>query len=214
MAKNHNTDVFFLSELIGRKVVISNKKIGRLNDMVIIETKKVPEVTHFIVRRSFGYPSLLVPFEKIKSIKPDKIELAIKTISKYEKEPKETQILLKDYILDKKVVDLDGNEVEVVYDVTLEAQNNKLYVSGVDFSKYGLLRRLKLKWLADLIYNLADRMKSEILSWTYIQPLAADISSFKGNVRLNVLKEKLTDIHPVDLADILEELDHNQRLAV
>ena len=33
-------------------------------------------------------------------------------------------------------------------------------------------------------------------------------------MKLKVLKEKLTDIHPVDLADILEELDHNQRLAI
>jgi Mg/Co/Ni transporter MgtE len=29
-----------------------------------------------------------------------------------------------------------------------------------------------------------------------------------------VLKEKLPDIHPVDLADILEELEHDQRMAI
>ncbi|MCX6698220.1 MAG: CBS domain-containing protein, partial [Methanoregula sp.] len=41
-----------------------------------------------------------------------------------------------------------------------------------------------------------------------------NIGSFAGNVKLNVLKEKLADIHPVDLADIIEELDHEQRVMV
>jgi Mg/Co/Ni transporter MgtE len=33
-------------------------------------------------------------------------------------------------------------------------------------------------------------------------------------VKLKVLKETLADIHPVDLADILEELDHDQRVMI
>ncbi|MFA6225751.1 MAG: hypothetical protein WC620_06130 [Methanoregula sp.] len=48
----------------------------------------------------------------------------------------------------------------------------------------------------------------------YIQPLPSQISSFKGNVKLKILKQTLADIHPVDLADILEELDHDQRVMV
>ena len=41
-----------------------------------------------------------------------------------------------------------------------------------------------------------------------------DIGRFEGNVKLNLLKEKLPQIHPVDLADILEELDHDHRVAI
>jgi magnesium transporter len=48
----------------------------------------------------------------------------------------------------------------------------------------------------------------------YVQPLPAQISSFKGDVKLKVLKETLAEIHPVDLADIIEELDHEQRVVV
>jgi len=53
-----------------------------------------------------------------------------------------------------------------------------------------------------------------MLSWIYIQPLPEQIGSFRGHVKLKVLKENLADIHPVDLADILEELDQSQRLVV
>ena len=40
------------------------------------------------------------------------------------------------------------------------------------------------------------------------------MGSFRGNVKLNVLMETLSEIHPVDLADILEELDNEQRLVI
>ena len=51
-----------------------------------------------------------------------------------------------------------------------------------------------------------------MIPWTCIQPLPTNIGRFKGNVKLNVLKENLSEIHPVDLADILEEVDHDQRV--
>ncbi len=36
----------------------------------------------------------------------------------------------------------------------------------------------------------------------------------QGQCQLNILKENLSEIHPVDLADILEEMDHDQRVMV
>ena len=88
----------------------------------------------------------------------------------FEREPEETQILLKDHILDKKVIDMDDNEIDVVYDVKLVLRNGKLYVTDVDFSKYGLLKRLGLRYLPKRIYGLADFFKKETLSWSYVQP--------------------------------------------
>jgi Mg/Co/Ni transporter MgtE len=124
------------------------------------------------------------------------------------------EILLKDHVLDKKVVDIEGREVEIVYDIRLVKRAGKLYVTDVDLSRYGLLRRVGLKRLANFIYNLADKIKEQTVSWAFIQPLPPTMSLFKGDVKLNILKEKLSDMHPVDLADILEELDRDQRVAI
>lgn len=216
LSKNRNSieSVFYLSDLIRVKVVWNDAKIGKLEDIVILEHDKLPEVTHFVVTRPFGHKSLLIPWECIGRIAPREIVVNIESIEKYEREPEESQILLRDHILDKKVIDMDDKEIDVVYDVKLVLRNKKLYVTDVDFSKYGLLKRIHLKWLARLIYSLAEIFKKESLSWSYVQPLPENISSFRGNVKLNVLKEKLPEIHPVDLADILEELDEGQRLAI
>jgi magnesium transporter len=205
---------YFLTELLGARIVLKGRKIGRLNDFVFVESGKIPTVSHLYVGRSFGNPSLLIPWEKVRSLGRRRIGVDIESVKKYEADPGEETKLLKDYILDKKVLDLEGKEVEVVYDVRLILINNRLYVSEVDVSKYGLLRRIGLKRLAEFMYNMADSMRKETVSWAYFQSLPDKIGSFKGDVRLKVLKEKLSQMHPVDLADILERLDQEQRVMV
>lgn len=205
---------YFLSDLIGAKVFVQEKKVGKLEDLLIVEQEKIPEVTHVIVNRPFGHKSLLVPFELVNELEHNKIVLDIVDITSFEGEPEETQVLLKDHILDKKVIDLDDNEIDIVYDVKLVLRNGKLYATDVDFSRYGLLKRLGMRFVAKFAYHLAEMFKKETISWAYIQPMPEKIGSFKGNVKLNILKETLPEIHPVDLADILEELSEEQRLAI
>lgn len=203
---------FFLSEILGRKVFLKTEQVGKLEDFVIFETGKLPEVSHLVVSRHFGYPSLLLPWDKISLISNTEIVADVDRIADYEKQVPETSILLKAHILDKKILDMDDHEVEVVYDVKLALQNGKLYASEVDFSRIRLLRRLGLKKIANFFAEHHE--ESATVSWIYVQPLPEKIGMFKGHVKLNVLKENIHDIHPVDLADILEELEGDQRLAL
>lgn len=203
---------FFLSEILGRKVYLKSERVGRLEDFVIVETGKLPEVSHIVVGRSFGYPSLLLPWDKVNLISNTEIVADVDSVTDYEKPVPESAILLKAHILDKKILDMDDHEVEVVYDVKLALQNDRLYASEVDYSRIRLLRRMGLKKIANFFAE--HHKESATVSWMYVQPLPEKIGMFKGHVKLNVLKENIHDIHPVDLADILEELDSDQRLAV
>ena len=203
---------FFLSEIVGRRIYLKSKSIGKLKDLVIQENAgKIPEVTHLLVQRPYGDPHLLLPWDKITLISNTEIVSEIVATEGYELNPLDNHIFLKDYILDKKILDMDGHEVEVVYDVKLLFQNERLFVSEVDFNRFRILRRMGFKKLANY---LARYKESSSISWLYVQPLPETIGSFEGNVKLNVLKENINDIHPVDLADILEELEGNQRIAV
>ncbi len=204
---------YFLSDIIGVKVYLRGKKIGKLQDVVIQEHEKIPEVTHFVVHRPFGHKPLLVPWEKVKELSRRNIVMDIEDMGKYEGEPEESQVLLRDNVLDKKVIDMDDNEIDVVYDIKMVARGGKLYVTDVDFSRYALLKRLGLKPVAKMLSD-QGLLKKETLSWAYVQPLPENIGRFKGHVKLNIIKEKLSEIHPVDLADILEELGQEQSLAI
>lgn len=205
---------FLLSDLLGSMVFLRGKKIGKLTDMVIVETGKLPEVKFFVVTRPFGYPSLLVRWENVTSIEPGVCVVDIAEMNKFEGTPSEDAILLRDHILDKKVLDMEDSEVEVVYDIRLVERNAKLYVTEVDTSKSARLHRLGIGFLSGLLYRSAENKDNGAISWMYVQSLPSNISSFKGDVKLKVLKEKLAEVHPADLADILEDLDHDQRVMI
>jgi CBS domain-containing protein len=205
---------FLLSEMLGAKVFLHEKKIGSLSDLMIVETGKLPEVRNFVITRPFGDPSLLIPWERIVTLEPQKLIINIDDLKKFEISPPEDAILLRDHILDKKVIDTEDAEVEVVYDIRLIERNAKLYVTEVDTSKSARLRRLGFGFMSGVLAPKEDPKDSGSISWMYIQPLPSHISSFKGDVKLKILKETLAEIHPVDLADILEELDHDQRVMV
>jgi magnesium transporter len=200
---------FFLSEIIGRRVYRHSEKIGRLRDLVIVETGKLPEVQQLVIERPYGQPALLVPWDKVVVISANEIAIDIENVEAFQGAPPAGAILLRDYILDKKILDMDDREVEVVYDVKLAFQGGKLYASEVDFSRQRLLRRLGLRRVANFFAQ--QQRDPSTVSWIYVQPLPDTLGSFSGDVKLNVLKSRIHEMHPVDLADVLEELDSGQR---
>jgi len=212
--KNGKEEVLFLTQILGAQAYFNGKKIGKLEDMVAIDQGKLAEVTHFQISRPFGEPALFVPVAKVLAFGSHGFILDVDELKSYVRSLSANEVLLRDYLLDKKVLDMEDREVEVVYDIRLVRTNGNLYVSDVDISRYGLLRRLGFRALAGHFYKTADEAKKKLIPWSYIQPLPAQLGSLEGNVKLNILKEELTDIHPADLADIVEELDSSQRVAL
>jgi magnesium transporter len=205
---------YYLTDIVGTKIVNNGKKIGKLADVVITENHNLPYVSAIYVSRFLGDPSLIIPWSHVISFSKQEIAVNIEELKKYEAKPGEHDIMLKDHVLDKKVIDTHDKDVEVVYDVHLLLKDHKLYVSDVDLSKFRMLWRLGFRKIAKFLQFIAGKMKDQRVSWKYIQQLPSDIDRFKGDVKLNVLKERLEDIHPADLADIIEELDYNERAAI
>jgi sporulation protein YlmC with PRC-barrel domain len=92
---------FFLSELLGTRITISGKKVGKLNDIVIKENGTLPTATHFVVGRPFG-ETAVVPWEAIGMISTKEISLNIDSITPYTSEPEESAVLLRDTSWTKK----------------------------------------------------------------------------------------------------------------
>jgi len=102
----NNSDIlpneFFLSEVLGAKITLNGTKIGKLSDFVIVETGKLPEVTHLYVIRQFGKPALLLPVNLVTAWGVKNINISETDLTKYLYEYSDDLVLLKDYILDKK----------------------------------------------------------------------------------------------------------------
>jgi len=213
MNKGQSDRTFNLSEVINSRIVLNGRKIGKLNDLIITENGRFPRVTTLVVKRPFGDPTLMVPWDMVVSFDRGEVVINIDDVKKYQDEPEENAILLRDHILDKKILDLEETEVEVVYDLHLILRNNRMYVAAVDSSRYGRMRRLGFRKTADS-RQASDNEQKDLIPWTYVQPLSSNMSRFRGEVKLKILKDKLSEMQPADVADIIEELSQEQRILV
>lgn len=207
---------YFLGDVVGNRTIFHGTKIGVLSDFIFQDSEEHPEITHCIVKRPFGEKPYIFPVENIKVLTNKEMVInGTEDINKYEKEVPDNSLLLKDYILFKRILDLEGRETAVVYDVRIIVIENKFYISEVDLGKYRYFRRMGLIGdFINFINKITGRIREQVVSWKYIEPLSSDIDSFQGDLKLNILKERFEEMNPVDLADVLEELDSSERSSI
>lgn len=207
-------EVLFLSEIIGARAMCNGRKLGKLEDVIAVDLLKVAEITHFKIQPPFGDPAMLIPYSEVRSLNSRKVVFELADAKQYVRELAPGEVLVSDYLFDKKVLDIEDQEVEVVYDLRLLKTGGKLYITDVDISRQGLLRRLRMPSLGKLLYARAGEEEKRLIPWSYVQALGPHLGSLQGELKLNILKEALSEIHPADLADIVEELDSEQRVTL
>jgi Mg/Co/Ni transporter MgtE len=90
-----------------------------------------------------------------------------------------------------------------VNDIKLGNLDNKLCIFSVDIGFRGLLRRLGYERFGERIARILKKEVShEEISWEYVQPIDANSSK----LALNIARDQMNEIHPADLADILENI--------
>src|ERR1700678_855264 len=62
--------LYRLSDLMKRRVLRGNEKIGSLTDLVIGDKEVVAEVTHVCVNQPFGRPKLYIPWRFVEELAP------------------------------------------------------------------------------------------------------------------------------------------------
>ncbi len=203
----------FLSEILNRGVISSaGKVVGRVSDLRVRLGELFPPVISVRVRQKRDKKTVSFPWHTVESINGNIIKLKPDAeASTIKLNLQEGEILLREEILDKQVVDTYGARVERVNDLHLLLAEGQLRLVHVDFGIRGILRRLGwTKWVDALTsWLFAYQIPNKLLSWKYIQPLSHDPT--KKALKLNVTHRKLSEINPSDLADILEELDRQRR---
>ena len=122
------------------------------------------------------------------------------------------EIPLGQEVLDRQIVDTDDAKVERVNDLHLLRARGELRVAHVDVGVRGLVRRMGWQPALDaLLGRLLPRSAwlttERFLSWKHVQPLSAGST----RVRLALARRALGQVHPSDLAEILEDLDRRER---
>jgi Mg2+ transporter MgtE len=114
------------------------------------------------------------------------------------------EIYLDKWIMDKQIIDLKGSKVVRVNDIKLIwlQTNGQRYIvpTAVDIGLRGLARRLGVEFLFRRLHN-------HFVWWEFIQHLEEKTAS----LILRSEKQQLDQLHPADLAEIIEDLDYKKR---
>jgi len=212
----------YLSELLGLPVVNASgsKRLGRIVDLAASTGQVYPKVTGLITKVRGRKEPVYVPWNLVRRTtftKQVAIDYSPGTLNGTS--GGENEILLKKSFLDRQLISTSGYKVVRVNDLHLLIDNTakespNLWLVHVDVGIRGLLRRLGWDRIVNAIVHwiIARDMRDEFVPWKHIQPTTT--TNVFGSLQLKTDSSKLSEIHPADLADILEDLGIEERISL
>jgi len=157
---------------------------------------------------------LSIRYDQIESIATDGIRLKDERLTPYHSD--EYMLRMVRDLLDQQIIDAQGRKVVRVNDVTFlkECENGQdvLHILEVDIGLRSILRRVLRGVVSPpTVRALQNRIPPKSIRWEFCNILEADP---QRRVRLNISNRLLENMHPADLADIVETLGHEDRQAL
>ncbi|MFZ2960734.1 MAG: CBS domain-containing protein [Candidatus Ozemobacteraceae bacterium] len=203
----------FLADILDSEVWDpSGSSIGRIVDLPMHLGEKFPRLPGLIIRRTqdgerfFARKEQFSEFGKTGSHWRFALSVNIETLPTFDEVPE--QVLIRN-IWDKQIVDMSDARVVRVNDLQLAEFKGELRLIGVDIGIRGLIRRMGWEsWLCPLLDIVRLPARNEMLTWDVVESLPMNFS----HIKLTVPSQKIRELHPADLADILEDLSVHEGL--
>jgi CBS domain-containing protein len=206
-------DVVYLTELLGLKVYdLKGRHIGTFRDAALVPLVDPVRVDRFLVGAGPGW--LSIRYDQIESINQWGIHLKDERLTPYHSD--EYMLRIARDLLDQQIIDAQGRKVVRVNDVTFLKERidngDILQILEIDIGIRSMFRRVLAGIVpAWLIRMVQERIPPSSIRWEFCNILETDP---QRRVRLNISNKLIEDMHPADLADIVEHLGHEDRAAI
>lgn len=204
------------TEILGAETYDSfGNLVGRVKEMFIVPAEQPGRISRLLLARG-QYRPLVARHDQIASVAPGKVHLTTDESALELYHPHEEWLAVQKDLLDQQIIDTNGRKVVRVNDVDLSDQrtngNTELRVTEVDVGLPGAVGRL-LHGLAPLgaIRRLQERLPPKTIRWEFVNLIEPDPLR---RVKLRLSSSKLAELHPADLADIMEELSPAERQSI
>ena len=204
-----------LSRLLGSRVAdASGRFSGRVREVALRPQEDPNRVSGLVVKTREGErfltPSMIQIDEdaELRASLPLAEWPAANTLEDF--------FLLERDLLDQQIIDVHGRKVVRVNDVDLHPEQANggvsLKIAEVDVGLRGAVRRL-LKGVApsNAVEHVVQKLKPRVIPWEFVDLIETDPAR---RVKLRIEHERLSQLHPADIADIVEELAPAEREAV
>ncbi len=192
---------------------VKGRRIGRIKDAAVVPLVNPSRIDRFLMGGADAW--LTIRYDQIGAIDlRGGIRLNDEQLVPYHDD--EYMLRIARDLFDQQIIDVNGRKVVRVNDVTLEirheAGRDTLSVLEVDIGVRSIFRRLLQGVLPPgWIRRLQHRIPPNSIRWDLANVVEPDPLR---RLRLNISYSKLEEMHPADLADIVEELGPAEREAI
>jgi sporulation protein YlmC with PRC-barrel domain/CBS domain-containing protein len=203
-----------LTALLGTPVTDSQGQLrGRLKDIAVATGPDAGKVAGLVLKTRVGL--FIVPSQDVMETPAGTLELR----SAGAMVPLQDQgnyLYLQQDLVDRQIIDIHGRKVVRVNDVDLEWMGqgaaHLLRVAEVEIGLRGAFRRVFKGVLPRAtLESISRKFHAHGIPWHFVDVIEVDPAR---RVKLRIAHERLADMHPSELADILEDLAPAEREAV
>ena len=205
----------YLSEMLKLPVVdAAGEKIGIVNDLGIATGEVFPRVTALAFQGPGKTPFMISWRKYVERFDDDGVYLKYPATDIRFSYLQPDEVLLARDIMNKQIVDTQGMKVVRVNDIKLSTTGeNQLRLLGAEVGARGLLRAIHPLFervTVKVAKMLGKPLPEDIIAWSYMDLLERSTKQIK----LSVSHKTLSELHPADIADIIEQLDPRLRTQV
>ena len=203
-----------LTALLGIPVTDAQGQLrGRLNDIAVATGPDAGKVAGLVLKSRTGLS--IVPAQEVIETPAGTLEIRSTSALVPLKDEGNFLFLQRD-LVDRQIIDINGRKVVRVNDVDLEwvmqGDSRLLRVAEVEVGLRGAFRRVFKGLLPRAtLESLSRKFRYKGIPWHFVDVIEVDPAR---RVKLRIEHERLADMHPSDLAEILEDLAPAERDAV
>ncbi len=195
-------------------LAVDGEKLGVVNDFGIATGEVFPHVTSLAFRGPGKTPFMISWRKWVDRIDETGVYLNTSATNIRFSYLQPTELLLARDVLNKQIVDTQGMKVVRVNDIKFSMSGeNQLRLLGAEVGARGLLRAISpaLEHVVEgFMKHLGKPLSEDIIAWSYMDLLDRSTK----NIQLSVSHKTLSELHPADIADIIEQLDPRLRAQV
>jgi magnesium transporter len=204
------------TELLGASTYDSHGNfVGLVKEMFVVPAEQPNRISRLLLGRG-RYRPLVARYDQIGAVAPGRVNLTTDESALELYVPHEEWLAVQKDLLDQQIIDTHGRKVVRVNDVDLAEEpsngNTELRVTQVDVGLPGAVRRL-LQGLVPpaAIRRMQSRLPQRTILWEFVNLVESDPLR---RVKLRLSSEHLAELHPADLADLMEELSPAERQSI
>ena len=189
--------------------------VGRVKEFYLEPADQGNRISRFLLARGKFQP-LVARYDQIGFVAAGTMRLTVGETELETFRPNDSWLAVRKDLLDQQIIDTQGRKVVRVNDLDMVEQRAnahvELRITRVDVGLTGAVGRL-LQGLAphSAIRKIQEKLPPRLIPWEFVNLIEPDPMR---RVKLRLTSNRLTRMHPADLAELMEELSPAERTSI